>query len=178
MIGGFNNGPGESVMGGANIPYTDLTLAACPADGVFVVTTSDTPVTRGNPAHPAAAHGPGRAAEGDRICAAMSTPVAGLASITPAIPGTPVDAIAPYQAGGYITNPITAPGRLYVSPVGPAATAANGSTTALEPGQTYLPCRAFLARGEQTTWVSQAAQRGALAAIFLLGRLWGPIAWG
>ena len=38
----------------------------------------------------------------------MSTPVQGLAIATPATPGTPVDAIAANQGGGYIVNPLDA----------------------------------------------------------------------
>jgi hypothetical protein len=41
----------------------------------------------------------------------------------------------------------------------------------LEPEQAICLAGLFLACGEQTTWVSQAAQRGALAAISCLGAL-------
>jgi hypothetical protein len=74
----------------------------------------------------------------------MSTPTQGLAIVTPATAGQPVAAIDANQAGGYITNPINASDQglgaaepLYVDQVNPAKTSANGTTIALQPGQTY-----------------------------------------
>jgi hypothetical protein len=74
----------------------------------------------------------------------MTTPVVGIATQTPSTAGQPVAAIDINQAGGYITNP-TNPGDqglgesevLYVNQVGPATLQANGTTIALQPGQTY-----------------------------------------
>jgi len=72
----------------------------------------------------------------------MATPNAGSASQTPTSPGVPVNAIAPNQSGGYIVNPLLAIDQgltnaevLYVNQVGPATVNANGTTIALQPGQ-------------------------------------------
>lgn len=67
----------------------------------------------------------------------MSIPTAGLAFITSATPGTPVNALDANIEGGYILNPIDAPGNLYIDPTGPASTTANGTTSALPPGQPF-----------------------------------------
>jgi hypothetical protein len=74
----------------------------------------------------------------------MSTAVAGPASQTSATPGTAVTAIASNQSGGYITNPLNpadqglvAAEPLFVNQVTNAALAANGTTVALQPGETY-----------------------------------------
>ena len=74
----------------------------------------------------------------------MSTPVAGLNSQTSGTPGVPVNAISANQAGGYIVNPLLAADQgigtaepLYINQVGAAATVANGTTIALQPGQSY-----------------------------------------
>jgi hypothetical protein len=73
-----------------------------------------------------------------------TTPVAGLVSQTPASAGVPVAVIAPNQLGGYIVNPLTAVDQgipnaevLYVNQVGNAVLTANGTTIALQPGQSY-----------------------------------------
>jgi hypothetical protein len=80
-----------------------------------------------------------------------NTPVAGLASSTPVTPGQPVNALDIALVGGYIFNPIDAPGPLYVDPVGPASTTANGTTMALPPGQP------FYAITDSTMYVSVAS---------------------
>jgi hypothetical protein len=80
-----------------------------------------------------------------------NTPVSGLASSTPATPGQPVNALDIALVGGYIFNPIDAPGPLYVDPVGPASTTANGTTMALPPGQP------FYAITDSTMYVSVAS---------------------
>ena len=74
----------------------------------------------------------------------MSVPVQGLAIVTSGTPGTPVDAIAPNQSGGYIVNPLEGVDQgqgdaqvLYVNPVGPATLTANTTTLALQPGQSF-----------------------------------------
>jgi hypothetical protein len=74
----------------------------------------------------------------------MSTPTQGLAVQTPTSPGVPVNAIASNQIGGYIVNPLLAADQglttaevLYVNQVVPAGVQANGTTIALEPGQSY-----------------------------------------
>jgi hypothetical protein len=67
----------------------------------------------------------------------MATPVAGLASQTSSSPGQPVNALAANLSGGYILNPATAPGMLYIDPTGPASISANGTTLALPPGQPF-----------------------------------------
>jgi hypothetical protein len=67
----------------------------------------------------------------------MTIPTAGLAYVTSDTPGTPVNALDVNLAGGYIENPITAPGTLYVDPTGPASTAANGTTSSILPGQSF-----------------------------------------
>ena len=74
----------------------------------------------------------------------MTIPVVGLATQTPATAGLPVNAIAANQSGGYIVNPLTGadqglanPEVLYVNQVGPCDTQANGTTIALQPGQSY-----------------------------------------
>jgi len=74
----------------------------------------------------------------------MSTPNAGSASQTPSSPGVPVNAIAANQSGGYVVNPLLAADQgltnaevLYVNQVGPATVVANGTTIALQPGQSY-----------------------------------------
>jgi hypothetical protein len=68
----------------------------------------------------------------------MSIPTAGLAYITPTVPGQPVNALDASLSGGYILNPSDAPGPLYIDPTGPAAVQANGTTSALQPGQTFF----------------------------------------
>jgi hypothetical protein len=82
----------------------------------------------------------------------MSIPTAGLAFITPITPGQPINALDANLEGGYILNPIDAPGTLYVDPTGPASTSANGTTTALPPGQP------FYAISGSTVPVSAASQ--------------------
>jgi hypothetical protein len=67
----------------------------------------------------------------------MTTPTAGLANKTPATPGQAINALAANLTGGYILNPATAPGLLYVDPTGPASISANGTTLALPPGQPF-----------------------------------------
>jgi hypothetical protein len=74
----------------------------------------------------------------------MSTPVAGLISQTSSTPGIPGNAISPNQSGGYIVNPAAAADQglavaevLFVNQVGNATTNANGTTIALQPGQSY-----------------------------------------
>jgi hypothetical protein len=73
-----------------------------------------------------------------------TTPVAGLVTITSATPGLPVNAISPNQSGGYIVNPLLAADQglataepLYVNQVGTCTVNANGTTIALQPGQSY-----------------------------------------
>jgi D-lyxose ketol-isomerase len=74
----------------------------------------------------------------------MATPVIGLNTQTSPTPGTSIAAIDVNQAGGYIVNPIDAvdqglasPEPLYVNQVTSAALQANGTTIALQPGQSY-----------------------------------------
>lgn len=74
----------------------------------------------------------------------MATPVQGPNAITSTTPGTAVVAIAANQAGGYIVNPtdpvdqgLTDPEVLYVNQVSNATLQANGTTIALQPGQSY-----------------------------------------
>ena len=74
----------------------------------------------------------------------MATPVSGPATSTSATPGTAVIAIDANQAGGYIVNPTTAADQnlttvepLYVNQVTNAMLQANGTTIALQPGQSY-----------------------------------------
>jgi hypothetical protein len=74
----------------------------------------------------------------------MATPTAGLVAQTPTSPGIPVNAIAANQSGGYIVNPLLAADQglptaevLYVNQVGPCDVQANGTTIALQPGQSY-----------------------------------------
>ena len=73
-----------------------------------------------------------------------TTPIAGLASQTSGTPGLPVNAISANQTGGYIVNPVSAADQglataevLFVNQVGSAITNANGTTIALQPGQSY-----------------------------------------
>jgi hypothetical protein len=74
----------------------------------------------------------------------MATPVAGTNTQTSITPGTSVIAIPVNQAGGYVVNPLSATDQglaanevLYVDQVGPAKLTANGTTIALQPGQSY-----------------------------------------
>jgi hypothetical protein len=67
----------------------------------------------------------------------MTIPTAGLAFVCSATPGTPVNGLGTNLTGGYILNPISAPGTLYVDPTGPASTSANGTTSGLSPGQSF-----------------------------------------
>ena len=74
----------------------------------------------------------------------MATPVSGPATVTPTTPGQSVIAIASNQSGGYIVNPLAAVDQglttsevLYVNQVTLADTVANGTTIALQPGQSY-----------------------------------------
>jgi hypothetical protein len=73
-----------------------------------------------------------------------STPVVGLATQTGATAGIPVNAISANQTGGYVVNPLLAADQglaaaevLFVNQVGNAITNANGTTIALQPGQSY-----------------------------------------
>ena len=74
----------------------------------------------------------------------MSTPVSGPNTQTPGTPGTTVVAIDQNMSGGYIVNPLSAADQglttaevLFVNQVTLAATVANGTTIALQPGQSY-----------------------------------------
>jgi hypothetical protein len=74
----------------------------------------------------------------------MAAPVEGPNTQTPSTPNTAITAIPANQAGGYIVNPLSATDQglganevLYVDQVGPAKTTANGTTIALQPGQSY-----------------------------------------
>jgi hypothetical protein len=74
----------------------------------------------------------------------MSSPVAGIATQTSAVAGQPINAISPNVSGGFIVNPLSPADQglanaepLFVNQAGPAATAANNTTLALQPGQSY-----------------------------------------
>lgn len=74
----------------------------------------------------------------------MATPVPGANTQTPSAPETSITVIPANQAGGYIVNPLSSDDQgldtnevLYVDQVGPAKTTANGTTIALQPGQSY-----------------------------------------
>jgi hypothetical protein len=74
----------------------------------------------------------------------MSKPTQGVAVVTPETPGEAVFAIGPNQAGGYIVNPLDAADQdqpealpLYINQVNAATLWANGTTIALQPGQSY-----------------------------------------
>lgn len=74
----------------------------------------------------------------------MSTPVVGQATQTSATPGIPVNVIPPNVSGGYIVNPFNASDQgltnteeLFIDQVENAGTVANGTTLALQPGQSY-----------------------------------------
>jgi hypothetical protein len=74
----------------------------------------------------------------------MSTPVAGPNTQTSSTPGVPVVAISPNMTGGYVVNPLLAVDQglataevLYVNQVGNSTVVANGTTIALQPGQSY-----------------------------------------
>lgn len=71
------------------------------------------------------------------------TPIPGVNAFVNAA-GTPVVAVAANPNGGFITNPLLAADQgvpneepLYINPIGDAGTQANGSTFALQPGQTW-----------------------------------------
>lgn len=73
-----------------------------------------------------------------------TTPVAGPAVQTSATPGVAVSAIAPNMSGGYIVNPLLPADQglataeaLYVNQAASAVLNANGTTVALQPGQSY-----------------------------------------
>jgi hypothetical protein len=51
--------------------------------------------------------------------------------------GDAVTVVAGGPNGGFITNPATATEPLYINPINAAALAANGTTFALAPGQTW-----------------------------------------
>jgi hypothetical protein len=72
------------------------------------------------------------------------TPVVGLATQTPASPGVAIDVISPNQSGGFIVNPLLAVDQgiaaaevLYINQVTVSGIVANGTTLALQPGQSY-----------------------------------------
>jgi hypothetical protein len=74
----------------------------------------------------------------------MSTPVKGPNTVTPVTPGEAIIAIDPAQGGGYIVNPLDAADQgnplaapLYIDQVKAAVLAANDTTIALQPGQSY-----------------------------------------
>jgi hypothetical protein len=98
----------------------------------------------------------------------MATPVAGLISQTPGTAGQAADAISPNQAGGYIVNPVAAADQglaaaepLYVDQVSAAGTVANGTTIALEPGQSY----AIIANTTTTVSVASASANHQFTAV-------------
>jgi hypothetical protein len=73
-----------------------------------------------------------------------TTPVPGQVTQTGASPGVAVTVISPNQSGGYIVNPLSASDQglgtaepLYVNQVTTATDVANGTTIALQPGQSY-----------------------------------------
>jgi|SRR6516165_6927500 hypothetical protein len=73
----------------------------------------------------------------------MATPIAGPNTQT-VTSGVPVIAIAQNQTGGYVVNPLLAVDQglttaevLFLNQVGPSDTNANGTTIALQPGQSY-----------------------------------------
>jgi hypothetical protein len=73
-----------------------------------------------------------------------TTPTVGIATQTPATSGLPINAITQNMTGGYVVNPYSATDQglataevLYVNQVGTAETEANGTTIALQPGQSY-----------------------------------------
>ena len=68
----------------------------------------------------------------------MTTPTPGLAFITPATAGTPINALDTGLGGGYIVNPASSTANLNVDPTGPASLTANGTTLSLPPGQTFF----------------------------------------
>jgi D-lyxose ketol-isomerase len=74
----------------------------------------------------------------------MANPQVGLATQTPTTPGQSIPAIDVNMAGGYIVNPLAASDQglataepLFINQVTSATTAANGTTIALQPGQSY-----------------------------------------
>lgn len=74
----------------------------------------------------------------------MTTPISGPATQTPPTVGQSVIAISNNQSGGYIVNPLLASDQglpvaevLFVNQVTLADTQANGTTIALQPGQSY-----------------------------------------
>jgi hypothetical protein len=74
----------------------------------------------------------------------MANPQVGLATQTSTTPGQATAAIAANMIGGYIVNPLSAADQglataepLYVNQVVASTTVANGTTIALQPGQSY-----------------------------------------
>jgi hypothetical protein len=101
----------------------------------------------------------------------MSTVKPGLIQQTSATPGTALVAIPPNAFGGYITNPLNAPDQglakptvLYLSQVGLADIAANGTTIALQPGDTYQ----VLSNTTTPVTVASPAANHAFISIFWL----------
>lgn len=89
------------------------------------------------------------------------TPIAGLVSII-TTGGTSVIAVAAGPNGGFIVNPYTATDQglsnsepLYVDPVGTAGLEGNGTTFALQPGQSWP-----LIAGQTTVTSVNAASAG------------------
>jgi len=94
------------------------------------------------------------------------TPVPGLTS-TVVTGGTPVTAVPANPNGGYITNPAAAADQglgatepLYIDPVTAAGIAANGTTFALAPGQTWQ-----IIPGQTTPTSVNAASSGHLFTV-------------
>lgn len=87
----------------------------------------------------------------------MTTPVTPTAGTNSSVPsgGTPVQAAPGGINGGFITNPATAAGTLFIDPVGAAGTAASGTTFGLAPGQTWT-----LIPGQTTPTTVNAADDG------------------
>lgn len=89
------------------------------------------------------------------------TPIAGIVAVV-TTGGTAVNAIAANPNGGIITNPYTAADQgigtaepLYINIVGAAATAAFGTTFALQPGQSWA-----VVPGQTTATSVNAASSG------------------
>jgi hypothetical protein len=68
----------------------------------------------------------------------MTIPTVGLAWTTGRAAGIPVNALDAGLTGGYIVNPASSTADLMIDPTGSASLAANGTTLALPPGQTYF----------------------------------------
>lgn len=86
-------------------------------------------------------------------------------NVTVPVGGTAVIVFPAGIEGGYVVNPATATEPIYIDPVGDATLVEEGSTFALQPGQSWTAIE-----GQSTTTTVNAATNGhAFSAVYWTG---------